>query len=253
MDQFKSCKLFLSTHQNYIFQNVNLSNWGLNGRSIIGLWHGNEYNAILYKLELNFTPRSSSVEDDSPNFIHSVKKVGPFFSRSIIRDMCDTIFNGQEHVLYVGVESNFNSVKQNIAVLCRLTNHTSTNGKKYTYLKRLLCCCGCRNDNIFAAGTVSGIFVFANEEFTQIRDYGQKVRCTEFNSIGNILYCGIDNRGLVMYDRREDPWKCNDVKINNMNLENITSTKLLSGENAIIVSCLDGTLTQIDLRKKMSL
>ncbi|CAL1292115.1 unnamed protein product [Larinioides sclopetarius] len=246
-NKLKSTNFFTTVHPEVHVSDCEYIRSGQDGRCILGVWKGDAYDSILYKLALNLSPRGSSVEDDTPNFLKSIEHIGPFFSRSDIKDMCETNCNNQKYELYVGSD-NENFMKRSSAVLCSFTN-SATTGRQYISLRELLCCCGSQAGDVFATGSEKGVFIYQDQEFIFHNQYIGRVNSVEFNSIGNILYCGINNSGITIFDRREAPWKNSKIEIMNYS-SGISETKLLSNENNMVVSGFDGSLSQIDLRKR---
>ncbi|GBM57476.1 hypothetical protein AVEN_104542-1 [Araneus ventricosus] len=248
-NRLKSTNFFSTVHPEVHVSDCEYIRTGQDGRCILGVWKGDQYDAILYKLDLNLSPRGSSVEDDTPSFLKSIEHIGPFFSKSDIKDICDTNCNNQKYVLYVGSYYNEDFIKQSSAVLCSFTNSSATTGKQYISLRELLCCCGSQNGDVFATGSEEGVFIYQDQEFIFHNQYIGKVNSVEFNSTGNILYCGINNSGITIFDRREAPWKNSTIQIMNYS-SGISETKLFSNGNNMVVSGFDGSLSQIDLRKR---
>ncbi|KAF8771006.1 DDB1- and CUL4-associated factor 4 like protein [Argiope bruennichi] len=222
---------------------------GQDGRSILGVWKGDQYDTILYKLILNLSPRESSVEDDTPSFIKSIKHMGPFFSRTDIKDICDTNYRNMNHVLYVGSYSNEDFITHSSVVLCSFINSSAIAGRQFVSLKELLSCCGSFNGDVYATGSEEGVIIYQDQEAIFHNHSMGRINSLEFNSSGNILYCGVNNVGIIIIDRRV-PQMENCIVQDRKYSSGILEIKLFSNENSMIVSDTDGNLRQIDLRKR---
>ncbi|XP_035225961.1 uncharacterized protein LOC118198406 [Stegodyphus dumicola] len=213
------------------------------GKSIIGLWKGDHYDAIIYRLTFEFSSKYEN-SDKIPPIVKSVGKVGPFFALTRVRDMCDARFRQQNCVLYVGNRFNERSVMEGSTVLCNFTNDSYTYGRQYISKRDILSCAGNAHGELFATGTEQGCYIFDDDRFTYKARLPGNVRSIEFNDSGKMLFCGVDTAGLTVFDLREPPCNRRTVRVNRFGPVGVSETKLLSGEKTMIVSGIDGSLSK---------
>ncbi|PRD19878.1 UNVERIFIED_CONTAM: hypothetical protein NCL1_56151 [Trichonephila clavipes] len=220
---------------------------GLNSDSIVGIWSGAQYDAILCKIKLNLQPRCTCTENEEVQcFVEDHEQVGPFYSRHDIQDIRETFFRDNNYVMYVGNNNRLDSERRH-SVLLYDANGNST-GLQYLTARELFCCNGNRNGHTFAVGAEDGVFVYNSGELTLYNKDIYRVNSVEFNCAGNVLYCGIEEPVLAMYDLREYPTNCNYMRISGLCPKGIIDSHLFANENNMLISGFDGSLSQIDLR-----
>ncbi|GFR22088.1 uncharacterized protein TNCT_92211 [Trichonephila clavata] len=221
---------------------------GIDSSSIVGMWSGAQYDAILYKLQLNLNPRSASTENEEVScFVKDYELVGPFYSRYDIQDIRETFFRDNHYVLYIGNNNKPDDERRNCVMLYHANGNTT--GMQYLTTRELFCCNGSRNGLTFATGADEGVFVYHSGELTLYNQDLNRVNSVEFNRAGNVLYCGIEKPALALYDLREYPSNHHNLKISGLSPMGIIDSHLLANENNMLVSGFDGSLSQIDLRK----
>ncbi|GFY42961.1 uncharacterized protein TNIN_292531 [Trichonephila inaurata madagascariensis] len=219
---------------------------GLNSHSIVGMWSGAQYDAILYKIELNLQSRCTCTENEVQCIVKDFELVGPFYSRYDIRDIRETFFRDNNYVLYIGSNNKPDSERRHSVMLYHSNGNTT--GMQYLTARELYCCNGNQNGHTFAAGAEEGVFVYHSGDLKLYNDLN-RVNSVEFNRAGNVLYCGIEKPALAMYDLREYPTICHYLNISGLCTMGMVDSHLLANENNMLISGFDGSLSQIDLRK----
>lgn len=213
------------------------------GKSIIALWKGSHYGAIIYRIIFKFGPISQSCSI-IPSVVQSIEPIGPFYALTHIRDMCDAQFRQQNCVLYVGNRT----LKENMegsTVLCNFTNTSYTYGRQYLSKKYILSCAGSTKGEYFATGTEQGCYIFDDDRCTYKARLPGNVCSVEFNNSGKMLFCGVDTSGLTVFDLREPPWNRRTVRVNRFKPVGISETRILSDEKSMIACGIDGSLSKV--------
>ncbi|GFU04842.1 uncharacterized protein NPIL_8431 [Nephila pilipes] len=243
-------RFLITAHPEIQISECELIRNGIDSRSIVGMWSGAQYDAIIYRLELNLCPRSSATEnDEGQSFIKNYELLGPFYSRYDVRDIREAAFRDRKYVLYIGNNNKPENERRNSAMLCHLSSSGRSTGMQYLTSRELFCCNGSQNGHTFATGADVGVFIYHSDELSLYNQNINQVNSVEFDRNGNVLYCGIAQPVLAIYDLRDYPRNYYYMKINGLNPMGIIDSQLLSNEHAMLISGSDGKLSQIDLRK----
>lgn len=248
-DQFTPKRFFYTTHSELHIGSCEFIKAGLDGESVVGLWEGNQYDGIVYKLQIKLNSSCSSRYADAPvKTIASLKRIGPYFVQTRIADMTDTYFGNQNCVLYVG-KKRVVTPGLSSSVACTFACTSPTNGKQYMLASRqVTCCSGCRYDNMFGVGTTEGIIIYKDEFVAYSDEYNEKINSMELSRYGNVVYCGCDSAHLIVYDLRNESPVCYKPPMDGLNDLGISNIKLLSNENELIVSTFGGGLGKVSYR-----
>ncbi|GIY65677.1 uncharacterized protein CDAR_81851 [Caerostris darwini] len=220
-------------------------------KDLIGAWTYHEYSATLLKsisfqcakLDSKNNTLQSSITDIYCADIANLPNYKVF-------DLCGLSCGDQDYVLYV---ANSYSRHKNIAHLAPIGvnewgDQQDDIVRRFEHHEILWSCSWNSFQQRFAIGADRCFYLHDYQSFSKRIDLpkGQPYSL-DFNSNGNMLYCGLHSGDLLCFDLREE------TKVPSLTVplsKNISYIKLLSDEQTVIASGFNSVLLNVDLRIK---
>ncbi|XP_015918068.1 uncharacterized protein [Parasteatoda tepidariorum] len=220
-------------------------------RNIIGAWTYHEYSATLLE-SVSF--QYKKLDSKSNNVETSISQVSYTHIATLpsykVFDMCGLTSGNQDYVLYV---ANSYSRHKNMAYLARAGVNNGGEAPRDDIVRRfehqdiLWSCSWNDNKKRFAIGADRCFYLHDYQSFSKKIELSKgQPYSLDFNSDGNILYCGLHQGDLVCYDLRTEAVPAMTIPL----CTNISYIKLMSHERNVVASGFNSVLLNVDLRAK---
>ncbi|KFM68111.1 DDB1- and CUL4-associated factor 4, partial [Stegodyphus mimosarum] len=220
-------------------------------RDLVGVWTYHEYSAALLKsVSFQYSKLTSKSDDLLPSISEAFCSDIVNLPSYKVFDLCGLSTGDQDYILYV---ANSYSRHKNIAHLAPIdvnewADQPDDVVRRFEHQEILWSCAWNSFKRRFAIGADRCFYLHDYVSFSDKIELPKgQPHSLDFNSNGNLLYCGLHMGELTCFDLRSD----DRVPALTVSLcKNISYIKLLSDEQTIIASGFNNVLLNIDLRTK---